>query len=130
VNINAPISLGELIDKLTILEIKLSELTSADQIANVMHEHELLNQILYGQFEAILPEPLNALKIELAEVNQMLWQVEDDIRDQERLQQFDARFIELARSVYKVNDHRCALKRQINQTFGSDLIEEKSYTDY
>lgn len=122
-------SVGELIDKITILEIKERNLKDASKRANVRRELESLRQTL----EACTPSPPQAL-MELAknlrEVNQQLWNIEDEIRCCERKQEFGPRFVDLARSVYLTNDQRAALKRQINEFLHSPLIEEKSYADY
>jgi hypothetical protein len=117
---------GELIDRITILEIKSAQIKDAAKLANVRRELAVLeaarNRALSGS------EKLSALTAELKQVNERLWQVEDDIRLCERHQDFGPRFIELARSVYRENDRRAAIKRQINELLGSHLIEEKSYT--
>ena len=124
----AAVSWGELIDKITILEIKQERLTDTDQLANV--EKELAT--LCAARDAALPEDTetvkdaNALKM----INEALWDVENDIRDCERNQDFGETFIDLARSVYRVNDRRAEIKRRINKNLGSDLVEEKSYRDY
>lgn len=121
---SVPVSWGELIDKITILEIKRDRLTNPAARANVIKEHALLSaiggQVIHGSRMADLVQ-------ELKRVNEELWQVEDAIREQEARQQFQSTFIQLARSVYRKNDRRAALKRQINDLLGSELIEEKSY---
>jgi hypothetical protein len=121
------LSAGELIDKITILEIKLAHIEDPAKRANVRHEHELLSATA-----ATLPQSpqLTALTEALKEVNQALWRIEDDIRDKERAQSFDAEFIALARSVYRTNDRRAALKREINALLQSEIVEEKSYASY
>ena len=121
----APISLGELIDKISILEIK-SEKLSGFQLKNVLEELQALSKVYSDLNIAIEKDLLNNLK----KTNQLLWEIEDKIRDHERNQLFDSTFIELARSVYKTNDARSAIKRAINQTHGSPYTEEKSYSDY
>jgi hypothetical protein len=122
------VAAGELIDKITILEIKSARITDADKLRNVRAE---LQSLTTARDQTIQPsEPLARLTAELKHVNELLWQVEDDIRDCERRSDFGDRFIELARSVYHHNDHRSALKRQINDVLGSSLVEEKSYTPY
>ena len=120
-----PISWGELIDKITILEIKNEELKSAMARSNVKKELVLLNEI-----SATLPilNEISGPRNELSKVNVMLWDIEDEIRAKESTLNFDEEFIELARSVYKLNDHRAAIKRKINEFLSSDLKEEKSYT--
>ena len=122
------ISPGELIDKITILEIKMEKIEDELQLLNVRLELKSLleakNKYL-GDLSSI-----NVLIIELKEVNHSLWQIEDDLRQYERLKEFGPRFIELARSVYNKNDLRARLKRQINEALGSTLKEEKSYSSY
>ncbi len=122
------ISAGELIDKITILEIKLQNLQDSAKLANVRHEYERLTATLRRE---ILPsETLAALTEALKTVNAELWRIEDDIRAQERIQSFGAEFVALARSVYRMNDRRAALKREINALLRSDIVEEKSYAAY
>lgn len=122
------ISWGDLIDKLTILEIKEQRLTSAAAVANVRRELSgLLIAIADTEHDAAT---LNALKAELKAVNQTLWDIEDQIRAKESSKAFDREFIELARSVYRNNDRRAALKRRIDVLLKSELVEEKQYTSY
>jgi len=128
--IHAPISLGELVDKITILEIKAQNITDASRLGNVRNELDALNHLLTQLFGASQRDELAPLKTTLREVNEELWRIEDDIRDCERKQQFDDTFTQLARSVYFRNDWRAAVKKEINLRFGSELIEEKSYRDY
>lgn len=123
-----PISPGELIDKITILEIKSQRMTDPAKLHNVRTELSLLNATWQGS-------PFSATDIRaewdaLRDVNAKLWDIEDDIRDRERSGEFDARFVELARAVYFTNDERAAIKRRINSRLGSALVEEKSYADY
>lgn len=119
---------GELIDKITILEIKSERITDAAKLANVAHELSVLSA---ARGEAIEPtDALAQLTASLKAVNEELWVIEDDIRDCERAQDFGDRFVELARAVYHTNDRRAALKREINELLGADLIEEKSYAAY
>jgi hypothetical protein len=120
-----PVSAGELIDKITILEIKLQRITNESKRANVRKELELLQAARH----AVLPSSpkLDELTALLRVVNERLWDIEDAIRKCERTGQFEQRFIALARSVYKDNDERAALKRRINDLLGSPLVEEKSY---
>lgn len=120
-----PVSIGELVDKITILEIKQARLCG-DKRDHASCELQLLRVELAATAAAI--EPL--LLEELREVNQALWQIEDEIRDHERRQDFGARFIELARSVYITNDRRASIKRTINSRCGSEIIEVKSYKEY
>jgi hypothetical protein len=119
---------GELIDKITILEIKLENMTDAAKLANVRHELD----VLVSARDAAIPasDDLNYLTGELKRVNTALWQIEDDIRDCERANDFGENFIELARAVYKTNDLRAALKRKINELLDSPIFEEKSYAPY
>ncbi len=121
-NILAPISLGELIDKITILEIKKVYMTGI-KLKNVNKELELLKNILENKNLEIDDDLINQLK----KINNSLWGIEDKIRIKETKQQFDKEFIELARSVYKENDLRASIKKKINQKYNSNLIEEKSY---
>jgi len=123
-----PISLGELFDKITILQIKLENLQDKNALKNVKIEYDQLCII----YDKIFLEDANAknLMTDLKQINQKLWNIEDEIRDKERNKIFDLKFIELARSVYITNDERSRIKRNINETFGSELIEEKSYADY
>lgn len=123
-----PISWGELVDKITILEIKAQRLTSEAALANVGRE---LSQLAAIEAEALARVPaLAQAKARLRAVNEGLWEIEDDIRDEERARRFGDRFIELARAVYRQNDDRAALKREINDLLGSELVEEKSYQPY
>ncbi len=123
-----PISWGELFDKITILQIKLENLTSKDALENVEGEFKQLRSIYIKYF----PESTEAkqLEEELKQINQQLWDIEDKIRDKERNRSFDDEFIQLARSVYIINDERSRIKRKINDVFGSEFVEEKSYSEY
>jgi hypothetical protein len=123
-----PVSWGEVIDKITILEIKNTKLSGADALANVRKELSLLSSAadVYLANNARLSD----LKHRLRVVNDALWAVEDDIRQKEAKQEFDNQFIALARSVYKRNDERAAIKSEINALLRSDIVEEKSYTKY
>jgi hypothetical protein len=120
-----PVSLGELLDKITILEIKVLHLRG-EGLAHGIQELSLLRQVLGDLAFPVEQERYSDLK----SVNQSLWTIEDAIRDKERQGQFDAEFVELARQVYFQNDRRAALKRQINQAYGSELCEEKAYASY
>jgi hypothetical protein len=124
---NAPVSWGELIDKITILEIKTRHLSNPAALANVSHELQLLSKIAEP---AMTTSGIAELKAKLTQINQTLWTIEDDIRDKEAAKSFDDRFIELARSVYRTNDERALVKRQINAALSSELVEEKSYKAY
>jgi hypothetical protein len=128
--IEAPISLGELIDKITILEIKVVNITDSGKLKNVEHELTVLNAKVSTLLDAAGVSKLAPLKASLKDINQSLWIIEDDIRDCERAKDFGTTFIELARAVYVTNDKRAAVKKDINVAFGSELIEEKSYKDY
>lgn len=128
--IEAPISLGELIDKITILEIKAVNIADAAKLKNVRHELQILNDKVATLLDAAGVNKLAPLKAALKDINQSLWVIEDDIRDCERAKDFGTTFIELARAVYVTNDKRAAVKKDINLAFGSELIEEKSYKDY
>ena len=127
--IQIPVSYGELIDKITILEIKQARLTDPGKRRNVSHELTLL-QAAWEASAASQGVAIEDLRVALKAVNEALWDIEDDIRDKERAQAFDAAFIALARAVYHQNDRRAALKREINLRLGSALVEEKSYADY
>jgi Family of unknown function (DUF6165) len=123
-----PVSWGELIDKITILEIKSRRLADEGKIANVRNELALLRAARDREFanHAELAE----LARRLTGVNERLWEIEDDIRVCEARRDFGGRFVELARAVYVTNDERAALKRRINALLGSALVEEKSYAAY
>ena len=123
-----PISWGELIDKITILEIKKDNIRSAQALANVRRELNALSTIVDRQngLSNLISDP----RQQLHQINRKLWKVEDDIRDKERKSQFDSEFIALARSVYRLNDERAKIKRLINQLLDSELVEEKSYADF
>lgn len=126
--IQAPVSFGELIDKITILEIKIARIADASKVANVRRELELLE----GTWQAheAASRDIGAERAQLKAVNEALWDIEDRIRLKEKAKSFDEQFIELARSVYVRNDERAAVKRAINLKLGSTLVEEKSYQDY
>ena len=121
----SPISLGELIDKITILQIKTQNFQST-ALENVKKELETLEITL----KSLQLDIDHSLIQRLKEVNQDLWQIEDDIRDLERQKRFDETFIRLARSVYKKNDQRTAIKKEVNTTYSSAFVEEKSYKKY
>ncbi len=128
VEVSVEVSPGELIDKITILEIKLERIEGKDKLKNVKLEWETLTRARDEAIEAT-PE-LEKLTAALKESNERLWEIEDDIRDCERDKDFGDRFVELARGVYVNNDQRSRLKREINELLGSRLIEEKSYAAY
>ena len=126
--ISVPIAYGELIDKITILEIKSERIRDAAKLANVRVELDLLNDT-WGTNPASSTD-IAAERTELRRVNEALWDIEDRIRLKEKAKAFDTEFVELARSVYIRNDERAAIKRAINTKLGSTLVEEKSYQDY
>jgi hypothetical protein len=119
---------GELIDKITILEIKLNKIDDEAKLKNVRREYEILMETYRANIEKT--DALGALIDELREANAKLWDIEDDIRDLERARDFGDAFVSLARSVYKSNDRRAATKRKINELLNSRIVEEKSYADY
>jgi hypothetical protein len=127
-SIMAPISAGELVDKITILRVKAARIGDAAKEANVRKELSLLEAIAADALPA--SAEIERLTAELAEVNGALWDIEDGKRDCERRQDFGPKFVELARSVYIENDRRAAIKRAINDAAGSDIVEEKSYKAY
>ncbi len=124
----AEISAGELIDKITILEVKLDQISDEAKRANIAREYAALIGVLQREIDDT--EDLVRLRRELKAVNAELWSIEDDIRAQEKARTFGAEFIALARAVYRTNDSRAALKREINMRTQSDLVEEKSYEAY
>jgi hypothetical protein len=125
-----PASVGELIDKITILEIKQQRISDPAKQPNIARELAALMQVVEQQQLGYPAGPLAELGRELSAVNQQLWGIEDDIRECERQADFGPRFIELARAVYHRNDERAAIKRRINEQCGSELVEEKSYAAY
>ena len=122
------VSWGDLVDKITILEIKEQRLTAPAAVANVRKELAALMGA-FGQLKAA-PEGLQALKQDLKSINEMLWDIENRTRAKEAAKTFDPEFIELTRSVYLNNDKRAAIKRRINELLNSGLVEEKQYTSY
>ena len=127
-SIKVEVSWGELLDKVTILQIKAERIRDAAKVANVNRELQAL-AAERGQALALQPGAA-ALEQELKQVNEALWDIEDEIRDCERRKDFGPRFVELARAVYVTNDRRSAVKRQLNDLLGSALTEEKSYQAY
>ena len=125
--INTPVSLGELIDKISILHIKNINIKDDEKLKLIKEELELLNQTLNKHIEK---NDIQKYLDSLIEINSKLWVVEDDIRDCERNKKFDQTFIDLARSVYFTNDKRSEVKLEINRKFGSKIIEVKSYEEY
>ena len=124
----APVSFGELLDKVTILQIKSERMSDPAKLANVRHELAALERLwaAHPDAQTDIREPMARLKA----VNERLWVIEDDIRVLEKAQRFDAEFIKLARSVYFENDERARIKKEINLMLGSAYVEEKSYEDY
>ena len=122
------VSYGELIDKLTILEIKASRITDPAKLMNITTELTLLEDVYLAHAKSM--RAIGKLRKQLYQINLILWGIEDKIRDKERNKTFDAGFVELARSVYLVNDQRSEIKRKINEALGSLITEEKSYTRY
>ncbi|WP_259783100.1 DUF6165 family protein [Aestuariispira ectoiniformans] len=127
-SVTVPVSWGELIDKITILEIKLAKLQDEAALCNVRKEYEALCAV--RDEASSQQEELSGLAAELLDINQTLWTIEDDIRDCERDGEFGDRFVRLARSVYHTNDRRAAVKRRINEVMQSEFFEEKSYASY
>jgi len=127
-SVEIAVSYGELFDKISILEIKQSKVVNADQRTNIENELDVLNRVRTTVVPADFK--INNLMAGLTDVNERLWDIEDQLRDCERRQEFSATFIELARSVYRLNDRRAELKRELNTRLGSGLVEEKLYTEY
>ncbi len=127
-SIKIDVSVGEIMDKLTILEIKAEKIQDQDKLANVHKERDSLLPVV--DKPAYQTEHVRRLFTALKEINLKLWDIEDAIRQKEADKAFDKGFIELARSVYFTNDERAALKKQINLATGSELVEEKSYEEY
>ena len=125
--INTPVSLGELVDKISILHIKNINIKDDEKLKLIREELELLNQTLKKH---IKKNDIQNFLDSLIEINSKLWVIEDDIRDCERNKKFDQNFIDLARSVYFTNDKRSEVKLEINKKFGSKIIEVKSYEEY
>ena len=123
------VSTGELIDKISILEIKLLNIKDKEKSKNVYKELETLNPYFQDLLDKYGIEIKN-LYIKISDINKILWDIEDNIREKEALEEFDEEFVELARSVYIVNDQRAAVKKEINLLTKSELVEEKSYKDY
>ena len=126
--ISVPVSFGELLDKIAILQIKSERMGDPSKLANVCRELAALEGTWLAHSAA--GQDIAELRAELKAVNQRLWGIEDDIRLKEQAQAFDAAFVQLARSVYFENDTRARIKREINLALGSELVEEKSYQDY
>lgn len=126
--IQVPVSPGEVLDKITILEIKSERISDPVKVANVRRELELLKA---SWLEAVpQDDTVKRLHAKLKSINEDLWVIEDDIRDKELAKEFDQTFIDLARSVYVTNDQRANAKKELNLYLGSEIVEEKSYKDY
>jgi len=123
-----PISPGELLDKITILQIKSERISDPNKNANVQAELKLLADVWEKSVKQddVIDELTKAMK----SINETLWDIEDDIRDEERNRSFTERFVELARSVYVTNDKRANIKKKVNLHLNSDIVEEKSYQEY
>ena len=123
------VSNGELLDKLTILELKLTNITNVQKLSNIQKEHDELSPLADQLFDSYGEELKNLYK-QLAEINSELWTIEDDIRECERNKDFGSDFVSLARAVYFTNDKRSDVKKAINLLTDSGFVEEKSYEDY
>ena len=128
----APVSVGEIFDKLSILQIKEQKISDPIKLNNVKTEIKELNKSIINLdvYEKSSYELLNALKTELYETNFKLWEIEDALRELESQKNFEQEFISLARQVYMTNDKRAKIKKEINRMTGSDIIEEKHYSEY
>jgi hypothetical protein len=126
-NMKIEVSHGEIVDKLTILQIKKENITDPSKLDNIVKEYDYLLSIVENDLEISTESPEY---LELLSINKELWVIEDDIRDKERDKVFDTEFIELARSVYTTNDKRAEIKKEINLKYGSLFVEEKSYSNY
>lgn len=126
--LHVPLSVGEVLDKITILEIKSERIGDAEKLKNIHNELNALRPLVDG--EPFNSDEITGLFAELKAINEELWVIEDDIREQEGKRDFGQRFIDLARAVYVTNDRRADVKKRINLATGSDLVEEKSYEDY
>jgi hypothetical protein len=126
--LNVQTAPGEFLDKLAILEIKSERMQDAAKLANVRRELELLRETWAASPLSV--RDVSALTAQLKTVNEVLWEIEDRIRAKEAERAFDAEFVELARSVYRTNDRRAAIKRELNVALGSEILEEKSYRSY
>ena len=126
--IHVPVSPGEVLDKITILEIKSERISDAEKLVNVKRELSLLQSAWQQSVDE--DETVRRIHSKLKSINEDLWGIEDDIRDKERAKEFDQVFIDLARSVYVTNDRRADAKKELNVYLGSEMVEEKSYQDY
>lgn len=125
--VNIEIGIGEAFDRLSILAIKKTEITDYEKNKNVSVEHDYLLKKLKKELKN---QEAFDLYMELSKVNRTLWDIEDQLRQREKIKKFDSVFIELARSVYSLNDSRAAIKKKVNLFFGSRFVEEKSYAEY
>lgn len=127
-SLHVEVSAGEFLDKMTILKIKSERIADPAKLTNIQNELEVLQQAWVASplSQTDVSAQLRALK----DVNEKLWDIEDRIREMEAQKRFDDDFVQLARSVYRYNDQRAAIKRELNEILGSRLVEEKSYTDY
>lgn len=121
------VSNGEIVDKLSILKIKLKNIKDEDKLKNIQKEHDILNDALPIIKKDCSPIEFEILFNQLIDINKKLWDIEDRIREKESLSEFDDEFIQIARSVYKFNDFRSKVKKEINVLTKSELVEEKSY---
>lgn len=119
------ISIGEIVDKLSILQIKTAFIKDEEKLNNVKKEYDYLYDIVFNEMKIEQSDFFDMIAI-----NQKLWKIEDDIRDKERNKTFDNEFVDLARSVYFTNDERAEVKKLINLKYGSSFVEEKSYSNY
>ena len=126
-NMNIEVSHGEIVDKLTILQIKKKNITDVEKLNNITKEYNYLVLIVENDLGISLSSPEY---LELLSINEELWVIEDDIRDKERKKEFDDDFIKLARAVYHTNDVRAKIKKEINLKYSSGFVEEKSYQSY
>lgn len=120
------VSIGEIVDKLSILDLKKHNITDEDKLVNIKKEYLYLHEIVFAKLNVNHDEDY----LKLLDVNRKLWDIEDVIREKENLKEFDDDFIELARSVYVTNDLRSKIKKEINLKYGSEFVEEKSYKEY
>ena len=127
-NLLIPISPGELIDKITILEIKRESIVDKEKLSNINLEYKVLLDTLENKI--IASNEIDSLRIKLKTINKRLWDIEDQLRDLERSKTFNEDFIKLARSVYFTNDERSEIKKSINKLLNSEIVEEKSYSKY
>lgn len=119
------VSIGEIVDKLSILRIKKNNITDPEKLKNIINEYDYLYSVVFNELEIQENDFYN-----LVLINEKLWDIEDKLRDRERDKSFDDTFIELARSVYFTNDKRAEIKKEINLKYGSLFVEEKSYSNY